>query len=398
MRVLHVLSRLNYSGAERMLSCSYAHWKAVGIEPIIVGMADGDHPFGTVLEEQGYRVIELPPVRSVRGLSAFRKALKDVRPDVVHIHQESCFDAIALLAASSPDVGAVVRTAHSCFRFSGTLRVRRAARAAFSRRLGVTWVACSQEVADTESSRFRNTTRVVENWVDIDSIKTEATHDAGSLVRHELGIEPDMPVLGLIGNCDAAKNHELVPEALERVALPVHVLHVGNAARASLAERQSWRTLPERHSADHLGTYHRIYALLAACDLVLVPSLREGLPLVAIESLCAGVPVLAADAPGLGWLSDMPAAALVPHGTAFWGGAIEAALSRDWSAETAATVAIVRSRFDPRSRVRDYVSVYNEALGPRRFARRLRGRRQAEVIHEQGSTGVRPHTQTAEDG
>ena len=363
MKVLHVLSCLKRSGAERMLECSHELWHAAGVEPIIVGMADGDHPYASALRGSGYPVIELPAVRSIRGLAALRRSVRAVRPDIVHIHQESCLDAVALVAKSSRTVKGVVQTVHSSFPFNGNLRARRTARAAFSRRLGVTWVACAEQVAENERSRFRNPTLVVENWVDVDGLAAGATMEAGLLMRQGLGVEPRLPVVGLIGNCDEPKNHELIPRALMDFREPVHILHIGDRSAMPPAESASWPQLPERHTVHDLGSRDDIPELLAACDVVLVPSRREGLPLVALEALCAGVPVLAADVPALQWLSSFPAASLVSLEPGAWGAAIGAMLNRDWDLEVKQSSAAARSRFSPSRGVSEYSAVYDRVLG-----------------------------------
>ena len=70
MKVAHILAELRHSGAERMLACSLPQWHAVDVEPVVIGMSEGAHPFGHALDEAGYEVILLPSVRSVRGLKA----------------------------------------------------------------------------------------------------------------------------------------------------------------------------------------------------------------------------------------------------------------------------------------------------------------------------------------
>jgi glycosyltransferase EpsF len=231
------------------------------------------------------------------------------------------------------------------------------------------WVACAPEVAETEGSFFGNETDVVENWVDVSAIATGATLESARRVRGELSLEPDAQLLGLIGNCDDAKNHELVTHALALVSRPVHLLHVGDVSRMPSAEVESWSQVPQRHTVHNLGDRDDIPALLAACDLVLVPSRREGFSLVAAEALCAGVPVIAADIAGLQWLSSISATALVPLDSGAWATAIEAGLIRDWAREVESSASAAKLRFDPRRGVSDYTSIYERVLLPRRSGR-----------------------------
>ena len=55
-------------------------------------------------------------------------------------------------------------------------------------------------------------------------------------------------------------------------------------------------------------------ALMGAADAVLLPSHGEGLPLVALETLAAGTPLVATDVRGLRELAGDGAVLLAPHG------------------------------------------------------------------------------------
>jgi glycosyltransferase involved in cell wall biosynthesis len=376
MKVLHVLAELNHSGAERMLACSYRHWRAAGIEPVVVGMGEGEHPFALTLVEVGYEVVRLPQVRSTHGLAALSRTIRTTRPQIVHIHAESCFDAVALIAVMSPGVAGIVRTIHSNFRFTGLLRARRTLRVAFARQLGVVGVACSAEVAKTERSYYANRVQVVENWVDVDGIICGSTQKAGDRVRSELNIRPDAEVLALIGNCGGAKNHELIPAALRGLERPVHVLHVGHTHYQPEAETSAWLDVPARHTVHHLGGRDDVPSLLAASDLLVFPSLYEGMGLVPAEALCAGVPVLAADTVGLQWLTTIPSATLVDLEPRAWVTAIADALARDrTSVASIAATAHAQDRFGVERGVGEYVEAYEASLRTRPPLRRARLRR-----------------------
>jgi glycosyltransferase involved in cell wall biosynthesis len=374
MKVVHVLARLTHSGAERQFACSYRQWRDAGIEPVIVGMANGEHPLARVLEQAGYEVFTLPPSRSLRGLLALRRVLTEIKPEIVHIGSERAFHGVALVAVSCPSVKGVVRTVHSHFRDRGLLGSRRRLRRAFANRLGVIWVSVTDEVAESEREFSNNPTRVVEGFIDVDALVAGLSPTAGLAIREELGIDSNAFAVGLIGNCAPAKNHELVAEALARVVTPVHLLHVGHRKNATTAERDAWQHLPSgRHTVHHLGPRDNIPALLAACDLTLVPSLYEGQSLAAIESLCAGVPVIGADTIGLQWLSSLGPARCVPHDPKQWAEAIESAVT-DPIAVTADAVIAARDRFRPERAVAEYAAVYEEAVRGRLLLRRKSGK------------------------
>jgi glycosyltransferase involved in cell wall biosynthesis len=369
MKVVHILSNLSHSGAERQFACTYALWREAGIEPTIVGMADGEHPFAETLAAVGYPVFTLPPARTRQGMIALRRLLQQIRPEVVHIGAESAFDAVALVAISCSSVKGVVRTVHSHFRYPGWVRPRRKLRSLVTRHLGVVWVSVSNEVAATELEYSKNPTRVVEGFVDIDSLLRQATPEGGRRIHTELGIDSSAFVVGLIGNCGSPKNHELVAEALTEISEPLQLLHIGHRDHASQVEKAAWERVPARHTVHHLGARDDIPALLASCDLTLLPSLYEGLPNVAIESLCAGVPLIGADTLGFQWLRSVPHARCIPHNPKRWAEAVDAAVDSPIEVRVDA-LAAVRDRFRPARAVDEYRAIYEKAIDGRLVLRK----------------------------
>ena len=90
-----------------------------------------------------------------------------------------------------------------------------------------------------------------------------------------------------------------------------------------------------------------------------MPSRYDGLPLVAIEALCAGVPILEAAVGRLQWLLEYPAATLAPIDAASWATAINKAVGRAWTDEVELSLERARIRFGPALGVREYIAVTN---------------------------------------
>jgi glycosyltransferase involved in cell wall biosynthesis len=84
-----------------------------------------------------------------------------------------------------------------------------------------------------------------------------------------------------------------------------------------------------------LGTRPDLADLLAGCDALMIPSRREGCPLVAVEAFAAGVPVVGIDVPGvrdvlaLWGAGRLVAEALGPAGLAAAAREVLAAETRD---------------------------------------------------------------------
>lgn len=127
--------------------------------------------------------------------------------------------------------------------------------------------------------------------------------DARERVRGELGLGLDLPVIGLIGRLDfGQKGQDVMVRALPKV----HERHP-DARLLVVGDGPDLRRCKALAASSDLtgavvfaGYRHDIEAVLAAVDVVVVPSTcEEGLALVALEALAAGRPVIASQSGGL---------------------------------------------------------------------------------------------------
>ena len=113
-------------------------------------------------------------------------------------------------------------------------------------------------------------------------------------LRKQLSLPPEGKILGHIGNLNASKNHrfliELFREYLERDSKATLVL-VGDGTLRSEIERQvEVCSLGKRVRLLGRRPQTEIPGLLAAFDVLVMPSIHEGLPVSLIEAQAAGVP------------------------------------------------------------------------------------------------------------
>jgi len=124
---------------------------------------------------------------------------------------------------------------------------------------------------------------------------------ARSRVRAELGIEPGRPVLAIVGRMHPVKGHRgllaRLPEIL-RGCPQALLLVIGDGPERAGCETLA-RTLGISAHVRFLGRRDDVPRLLAAIDLLLMPSQSEGLGLAAIEALAAARPVIAFAVGGL---------------------------------------------------------------------------------------------------
>jgi glycosyltransferase involved in cell wall biosynthesis len=137
--------------------------------------------------------------------------------------------------------------------------------------------------------------RVVPNAISLAEYSDAA--DSCRLVHDELGLVPGTPLIGHVGSFTEAKNHPFTVEVFRRLSdlLPeAHFLLVGDGPlRPGIEELIRRAALAGRVHV--LGIRSDVPRLMAALDLLLLPSQWEGLPVVLVEAQAAGVPCLVSD-------------------------------------------------------------------------------------------------------
>jgi len=120
-------------------------------------------------------------------------------------------------------------------------------------------------------------------------------------VREQLGINPDCITLGVFGRLSPEKGQHIMLEAFSSVVEKqsnIHLLLVGDGQ-----ERQSLENLAKKKNimskVSFVGYQRYMRDYYDASDLVVLPSLTEGLPNVVLEAMCLGKPVISTDVGGV---------------------------------------------------------------------------------------------------
>jgi glycosyltransferase involved in cell wall biosynthesis len=134
----------------------------------------------------------------------------------------------------------------------------------------------------------------------IDEARFAALPDRNG-VRREFGIPPDSALCIHVGRMDAAKNHEFLVEAFARLAELVpkaRLVLVGRGGNEIEHRVRARAAAPDlRNKVFFAGVREDVPRLLLAADVMLFPSLWEGLPGALLEGCAAGLPVVASDIP-----------------------------------------------------------------------------------------------------
>jgi glycosyltransferase involved in cell wall biosynthesis len=143
--------------------------------------------------------------------------------------------------------------------------------------------------------------RVVHNGVDVERFNVRRAEEA---LRSELGIKPHQPVVGMFASFKPQKNHPYWLRAARRVVdrFPdVKLLFVGDELNKGMSDSVEFkqklnRTVDElrlRGNCLFIGNRKDVERYYNLCTCTVLPSLFEGTPNAALESMASGVPVVA---------------------------------------------------------------------------------------------------------
>ena len=139
---------------------------------------------------------------------------------------------------------------------------------------------------------------VIINGIDAEQFSEPMRRD----LRGELGVRKDCLLLGFFGRFMTQKGFKYVVDMLEKhgdlLQAPVHVVCFGWGGFI----REERAEIVRRNLSEHfsfLPATNDMPAALRGCDAVLMPSLWEAMPLLAMEALVAGVPLIASTCIGL---------------------------------------------------------------------------------------------------
>ena len=323
MKIIQLISSSGFYGAEKVVLELCAHLYSGGHEVqlgVFVNQGQGEVALAAEASKLGVPVVPFPCKGrfDARTMGLIREHALTHRVEVAHSHGYKA-DIYTGMADLPP--GTVrVSTCHNwltdslklmAFELLNKLVLHRFQQVvAVSQRL-------DRELARAGIPEARRT--LIHNGLAVEAPRTDR-----SAVRRSLGLDPDVPLLVAVGRLDPWKAHHRLLEALALLdGEPApRLLLVGDGdLRADLEQQARAAGLGQR--VIFAGYRRDIPELLAASDLFVISSIKEGLPMVLLEAMGAGVPVVSTSVGAIpDTLEQGACGALVPPGDA---GALAAA-------------------------------------------------------------------------
>ena len=315
MRIAHIITRLIVGGAQEntILCCQYLQQHYGDDVVLITGPGLG--PEGSLVEMaegRGVKVQLVPslrrpihPWRDLISYRALKRHLARFAPQVVHTHSGKA-GLLGRIAASRLHVPAILHTVHGA-PFHGYQNL--VAREFFRRCERYAARKCHRmvSVADAMTDQLvragvgeRKQFVTVYSGMEVEPFLDSDRHRVAK--RQELGYDEDHVVVGAIARLFHLKGHHDIIEAARlaiRQCPQIRFLLVGEGVlRESLEETIQRASLGDYFRFAGLVSPESIAHWIAAMDVVVHASLREGLPRAVVQALLAAKPVISYDVDG----------------------------------------------------------------------------------------------------
>ena len=311
MSVLHVLAPGEEGGLESVVRALAIGQRGRGHAVRVAAVVDAgclEHPFVASLDEAGVETATLAiPSRAYFREGAFVADLcRRHSPDVVHTHgfRADVLDAAVARRLGVPTITTVHGFTGGGWRVGVYERIQRRAFRSFG-----AVAAVSRPLAERLAAGGlpRDRVHVVPN-----AYAPRRRSMDRAAARRTLSIPDDHFVVGWVGRLGREKGADVLIDALPRLpAGPLLVSVLGDGPEAP-ALRARARVLGVEERVRWHGLVRDASAVFRAFDVLVLSSRTEGCPMVLLEAMAAGVPIVASRVGGVPDILSPAEASLVP--------------------------------------------------------------------------------------
>lgn len=293
MKVLHIPTGGLFS--DGILSCITDYMSAMdktNLDVRVLATNNAEDVAIQRVKKSGCKVVSIPYRKTdiVKYIFSLYRYLLREKIDIIHVHGSSAIMSVELLAAKL--AGCKVRIAHSHNTTCEHKKVDKLLRPIFNKAYNKAF-ACGSEAGKWMFGKREFT--IIPNGRDIKKYEYNAQHRIN--YRDKLKIPKDAFVVGHVGRFNAQKNHEFLVRVFENLYKSnknAYLVLVGTGEK--IGEISDWVKRSEiRDNVIFTGVIDNVEDYLSAFDVMLLPSLYEGLPMVVIEWQIAGLPCIVSD-------------------------------------------------------------------------------------------------------
>ncbi|MBN2580012.1 MAG: glycosyltransferase family 4 protein [Pirellulales bacterium] len=205
------------------------------------------------------------------------------------------------------------------------------------------------------------------NGIDVERLSRNGRPSHAGL-RERLGLADDVFLMGFLGRFMKQKGFLVMVDALDRLARrplprPFHVVAVGSDDYVLEYREEVMRRPSLAGRITFLDVMTNVAPVLHELDLLVIPSLWEACPLLPMEAMCLGTPVLGSDCIGLREvLRGSPSVQVAAGSPGALAEGIERAMTKPWTEEARRYVPDARQRFNVGGAARQLRELLDDTL------------------------------------
>lgn len=312
LRVLLIITGLATGGATNVvldIASHFSNHPDFTVDLLAGPIPPGRNDVTYLAKARGIRLIQIPslvnqisPLTNLKAVADIRRIIVQGNYDIVHTHS-SVAGIVGRLAARAAGGSAILHHVHGWGvneRMSQWVRWLYLTLERLSARLTDRLIVVSQ--TDIEKGLAyeigcKAQYRLIYNGIPLEKFRQPVDQ---AQVRAEIGASPTSKLVGMVGRLDEQKNpldFIRAAAAVVKQYQEVQFLLVGDGLLRSACEQLITELNLQKHFL-LLGYRSDVHRLLPAFTITAMSSLWEGLPITFLESMSAGVPIVANDIDG----------------------------------------------------------------------------------------------------
>lgn len=288
---------MNRGGAETLIMNLYRNIDRTKVQFDFLTCKEG--AFDIEIIKMGGKIHRIPYITDV-GHFKYVKSLKTFflnHPEykIVHSHMDK-MSGFVLREAKKANIPVRIAHSHStknegglaanCYKwYAGSFLTNHASH----------FFACSQDAAKWLYGSQLKKTIIIKNGIDCNQFRYSA--ELRKEVRKELKLTNENFVVGHVGRFSKPKNHEFLIKIFSEISKKnphARLILVGDGP-LKLHFEEKIKNIGLLDKVQFLGVRNDVHKLLQAFDVMVFPSIYEGLPVTLIEAQAAGVPCIVSD-------------------------------------------------------------------------------------------------------
>lgn len=325
IKILQIISSSNIGGAEKLLLSLLKYLDKDKFEAYVACPPDGlmfknFKKYAREIQALNFNHLLLKPTT----IFSLKKYMQQKKIDIVHTHLFNA-DLAGIIAAKFARVPCKITTMHGYnFSSTGEFDLRSIKNFFFSFIYRFVYLFCDNVITVCRSIKQdlmqrpgikikEEKIKVINSAIDLEEI-SNCNRGVNSDFKDPL-VNNNTKFVGIIANLDKVKCHRIllsaIPQILKEEA-KTRFLFVGDGKEKGYLQRMV-RRLKIEDNVVFLGLQEQVTGIISICDLIVLPSLFESRPLIIMEAMALGKPIVATRVGGISELvEDEKTGLLVP--------------------------------------------------------------------------------------